>query len=179
MSADNTDAEDVAKPSDAQSSLAFPLVLAVLLGIFLTIGAAGGYLYFRQINAHDLTVHALEQTVKDKTATITELQGQIEALSRQIHTLRDYAVARSTAAEGKEASAGERVSSAAVPVDLPSPPVEKEKAAVTSAAPLRPKAARAKAQNCDLVGKSSKEQVETLRRCVSLIDPPEGNSRSR
>ena len=40
-------------------------------------------------------------------------------------------------------------------------------------------AAKGSTQNCDLMGKTPEEQAATLKRCVSLIDPPTPQSRQR
>jgi hypothetical protein len=61
-----------------------------------------------------------------------------------------------------------------------SPSEAKNKAPVPepAAAPVVTKSKPVR-QDCELVGKSPEEQAETLKRCVSLIDPPSRKAGSR
>ena len=191
MDADNTEPEVIEAPSNARSNLVVILALAVLLGVLLASGAVGGYFYVQRSNEFEAKVLAMETSLQEKSQTIDGLQRQIEALSGQMHLLRDYAIARSTAASEYNVNEKKAESPATALQVVPSgtstsatEPVAKDGAShdgTSHVKIIKPKPEEPKAENCDLVGKSPEEQVETLRRCVALMDSsaPDTKPRSR
>lgn len=180
MSADATEQDAVVEPKPGPGpKLLILTILSVLLGILLSAGAVGGYFFVQKGRDFELKVLKLDSSLKEKSQTIADLQQQIVVLSGQLHLLRDYAIARSTPIGEHQANA-----QLEAPPVTPSPVAESKssdistKKEVTEKAPSHPPAAMGKVEppkvvkeNCDLVGKSPEEQVETLRRCVALMDP--------
>ena len=157
------------------------VILSTLLGIMLTVIVAGAFLYYQNIKILQTEVLVAKGVLKKKSLALEDLKAQIEVLSRQVHLLKEYSVARSNAAGEKvkktESAAPAVLDNAAI---APKSPGAKE----TSTPPEPPIAPKAKkpetvAQNCELVGKSPEEQAATLQRCVNLIDPPRDKPRLR
>jgi len=183
------------KPSGTKLNLVVMLSLAILVGVLLAGAAFGTYFYVQKANDFEAKVKTMASSLEAKDQTIAGLLDQIKALSRQMYLLRDYAIARSSAV--KPAEDVNVVQDAEVHDPIPTAKPAATAAAGAVAHPdhdapanalashpkdKTPKAQpvhKSRAQNCDLVGKSPAEQVEILRRCVSLIDPPENKPVSR
>lgn len=177
-------------PIAAKPRLSIVVILAMLLGILLTILSAGSYLHFQQISALQNEVRVVKEALKKKSIAEEEMRAQIEALSSQMHSLKEYSLARS-GAEGEKKP--ENVAPDVVVLD-PAPAKDvvvdtkkivapAEQAVVTVPAPIPApvavKKSKPETQNCDLVGKSVEEQAATLKRCVNLMDSPGEKPRAR
>ena len=175
--------------------------LSVLLGIMLMGVIIGGVLYMQKTRSLQAEVAAFKKDMKERERIHGELQAQIEALSRQVDVLKEYAVARSRP-EAQEAlvSKGEQPSVKAsgetkeisekpvVSSQEASAPRESAKGAKTavvgkqadserdgaSSPTIPPKIKRPGAEgfSCDLTGKSQEEQALILKRCVGVMDTP-------
>ena len=182
-----------AAESDAPKKSAFPLALVVgaaCAGLLLFGGLLGTFVYLQQTKAAKADVVALRNELKKRTAAADELKAQVEALTAQMEKMKEDAERRAAeeslkAAEAKAAEAlAEPPEVATPPVKAgaapktakerkPAPPVEKAAAVAPAASPAaKGRKSASEAQNCELVGKSAEEQAATLKRCVSLIDPP-------
>jgi len=183
---------DVAEDTPASKPKFTPvIVLSLLLGILMTVVVVGGVLSYWRSKAVNAEMQALKMELKEKNRVHDDLQGQIEALSRQMATLKDYSVARSSAmVQAREAQQGAKAEMDAGAVQT-TPPVAVEASlesgggkpsasvaavqpAANSPAPELPKLKRNKpeGQSCELVGKSAEEQAAILKRCVGLMDTP-------
>lgn len=157
------------------------VILSTLLGIMLTVIVAGAFLYYQNNTILQAEVLVAKAALKEKCLAIDDMKSQTEELSRQVHMLKEYSVARSNSAGEKvkkaESAAPGVIDNAAI---APKSPGAKETSAPPEP-PIAPKAMKPEtvAQNCELVGKSPEEQAATLQRCVSLIDPPRDKPRSR
>jgi len=152
----------------SQPKLTMVVILAALLGVLLTVIAAGAWLHYQQRAAWDAEVLTLKDAIKNKSMALDEMQAQNATLAKQFKILKGYSIASSTAASEKVNDRASKAESVAAPADGESKP----KAA--SKTPVSPKAKQAKAQpqDCELVGKTPEQQAATLQRCVSQIEPP-------
>jgi cell division protein FtsL len=173
------------------------IVLSVLLGMLMTVVAVGSLLSYQRGRAVNAEMQALKNELKERNRVHDDLQTQIEALSRQMAVLKEYSVARSSAAvrarEAKpeaeaKANADATVVQSPPPVAVGAPPVSDKPAAsdklqvsapavsppAVSPPPEPPRVKRSKpeGQSCELVGKSAEEQAAILKRCVGLMDAP-------
>ena len=145
-------------PTAAKPKLSIVVILAMLLGILLTILSAGSYLHFQQISALQNEVRVVKEALKKKSIAEEEMRAQIEALSSQMHSLKEYSLAHS----GTESE--KKLESAAPDIVVLDPAPAPVPAAVAA------KKTKPETQNCELVGKSAEEQAATLKRCVNLMD---------
>jgi len=169
-----------------------PLVIvSMLFGFLLCLGSVGAYFSYQKSRGLEVEIAKAREDIKKKDAALEDMKAQIEALSRQIGTLKEFSVARSRGnGAGKVVVPESALPSATsvVPAPLLSSPAnakESTKESAGSAAktgavlvPSKEKRAKADAQNCELVGKSPEEQAATLKRCVDLMDDVAGKSRS-
>ena len=154
------------------------IVLAVLLGVLLSVVIAGGVVFALQRASLKAEVAEVKKQLKGKEQTLADMQKQLEELSMQMLTLKDYAIARSgVAPKGRDAAVDVVPEKAPMPNDKKSLSAPHEAGSKTPAfvVPVKPKAEPKKAKpakaeppstSCELVGKSPKEQEEILRRCV-------------
>lgn len=162
------------------------LVLAIVAVLQFILMVVGGVLFHQRNKALEKELISVKKELKDKSAVHDSLQEQIELLSKQLASLKEYSVASSNAAllekDKQEAPAAGSDSKPAGP-----PAAEKGKAAVLAApvpqAPpppvIPPKLVRPKpeGQSCDLVGKSKDEQTAILKRCVGAMDMTRSGSK--
>lgn len=180
--------EDDEKPEVAESvpeakPRFTPLVIvSALLGFLLCLGSVGAYVSYAKSRGLSAEIVAAREEIKKKNAALADMQTQVEALSRQIGSLKEYSVARSRGNGGSKAALD--VAPPAVQSEVPaSAPAKPEKLkdpvpekpvrsarAGESPAPVLEKKPKPEAQDCDLVGKSPEAQAETLKRCVSVMD---------
>lgn len=164
----------------------FPLVvfLSMLLGVLLTVGVIGVFLYYQKSQALQAEVVAARKELKKKNMALDEMKAQIEILSRQMHTLKEYSVARSGQSREKEKkpAAAAHVADAPVQVEKASGDVEKvlePEVPIPSKNPPKAKRPKPSGESCELVGKSPEEQAATLQRCVELMDGSKETRRTR
>ena len=170
-----------------------PLVIvSMLLGFLLCLAGVGAYFSYQQSRGLVAEIVKAREEIKKKDDALEGMKAQIEALSRQISTLKEFSVARSggngTGKSGAPQDPALPSAASAVPASMPSSPANaKEPAKDNAGSPAKADAAsvlakekRAKpdAQNCDLVGKSPEEQAATLKRCVGAMDEVAGKSRT-
>lgn len=175
---EETEVPEVAMAA-AKPRLSIVVILALLLGSVLTLLVGGAFLYFQQRNALQVEARVATEALKEKNQALGEMKGQIEALSRQMHSLKEYALARSSSESEKktESVLPEVPTQAATSAVVSKTAGNKESAKVPVApasetAPAEAKKPAPEAQNCGLVGKSPEEQAATLKRCVMLMDSP-------
>jgi hypothetical protein len=148
----------------SQAKLTLVAILAASLGMALTLIAVGVWWHYQQRAAWDAQVQSLTATVQKNNIALADLRAQNASLAKHIKLLKEYSIARSTADGGQ-----------ATPVERAAPAATASIASAPSAAPRTSaagKTKKAKAQDCELVGKTPEQQAATLRRCVSQIDPP-------
>ncbi|MBL8416248.1 MAG: hypothetical protein JNM42_17605 [Propionivibrio sp.] len=163
--------------------LTIVVILSTLLGVLLTAIVAGAFLYYQNNKALQAEVLVAKDALKEKSLALDDMKAQIEVLSRQVHMLKEYSVARSNAAGEKvkktESAAPAVLDNAAIAPKSPGAGAKDTGAPPELPIPPKAKKPQTVAQNCELVGKSPEEQAATLQRCVNLIDPPKDKARSR
>ena len=166
----------------AKPKLTLVVVLSMLLGILLTLMLGGGIAYYQRSNALHAELLAASQQLQEKSQALDEMKAQIEILSKQMHLLKEYSIARSSPL-GDKNKKSEAATAAAKTSDSLSPAPVADAAGTPAAtlSPLPTKVRKPKpdAQNCELVGKSAEEQAATLRRCVGAMDGGRAKPRSR
>lgn len=170
---------EVAEEAPAEKpKLSLVVVLSVLLGILLTLGGGGAVLHLRESKALQAEMLTIRAELKMKNLALEDMQEQIGALSSQMSILKDSAAARSGSASER---AKQKEASAPVADGSPSKSSGGKGKAGSPEVPVPPKAVKPKppVENCELVGKSSEEQVTTLKRCVGLIDQPSPKEKAR
>ena len=162
MTNDRAEPEVVEEAPVVKSRLSLVVMLSMVLGVLLTVGAVGAFLHFQASKGLQAQLTAAKSELKQKNLVINEMKAQIEALSGQMYVLKEYSIARSSRAGGKDAKAA---GAALKSVD------DKEKSGLPEA-PVQPRTKKPKSDkpNCELVGKSPEEQAATLKRCVTMID---------
>ena len=153
---------------EPKPKLALDVILSILIGVLLTLAIGVTVYHFQSRKALQTELAAAKEEAKRQTLMVTELQEQIAGLSKQIHALRDFSVAKASgvaaeaiAATGKQQPPAE-VSPAAAPAAAT--------AAKEAAAPPVAKKAKPAGLDCQLVGKSAEEQMATLQRCTKAMD---------
>lgn len=73
--------------------------LAMLLGMLLSVMAAGAFVHYQTSTALEDRLVAAEQQLKEKSIALDEMTAQIKALSRQIQILKEHSIARSGSAD--------------------------------------------------------------------------------
>lgn len=165
MTHENKDEETVDTPPEKKPRLTLVLILAILLGTLLTLLIAGTIYHVQSGKALAAELAATKDELKRKTALFAELQEQVAGLSRQMHALREFSVAKANAVAA--ATSEPPVAPATnTPPASSEPETKKEKPVSTPAA----KKAEPTAQDCQLVGKSPEEQSATLKRCMQSVD---------
>ena len=149
-------------PTTTRPRLSIVVILSLLLGSVLTLLVGGALLYFQQRSALQGEVRVATEALKEKSQALVEMKAQIEALSKQMYSLKEYALARA----GAE---GEKKTENVLP-EVPAP--ASKPAPAPEPAPVVAKKPAPEAPNCGLVGKSPEEQAATLKRCVMLMDSP-------
>ena len=183
---EETETPEVA-PTTTKPRLSVIVILALLLGSVLTLLVGGAVLHFQQRSALQNEARVATEALKEKSQALGEMKVQIEALSRQMYSLKEFALARA-GAEGEkktENALPEAPVSATTPAATSKAVGNKERAKLPVApaaapgpvpapepAPVVAKKPAPEVQNCGLVGKSPEEQAATLQRCVMLMDLP-------
>jgi len=158
--------------------LSLVVVLSMLLGVLLTVGVVGAILHFEKSKASQVEMASVREEIRVKSLALEEMRMQLEALSKQMNVLKEYSIARSGSANGKDGKVGSVSSSADAATNATAVPSATEKNGLPEIS-VKAKKSKPKpdSQNCELVGKSPDEQAATLQRCVSLIDPPKEKTR--
>ena len=149
------------------AKLTLVAILAALLGVLLTLLGAGIWLHYQQRAAWVEQEQSLQDTVQKNNIALSDLRAQNASLAKQLKFLKEYSIASSTS--GGQAPLAEPAAPAGSAVKPAGSAAARQSAAG--------KAKKAKAQDCELVGKTPEQQAATLRRCVGLIDPPSDQPR--
>lgn len=179
---DSEEPEVAEEPLLGKPRLSIVVVLSVLLGILLTLGGGGVVFHHRESKALQAKVLAMSVELKNKNLALDEMKTQLEELSSQMHVLKEYSIARSGSAGDKDGKKEDTAPALDASASVNAPKSAGGRAKTGSpGVPAPPKAVKAKpvAQNCELVGKSPEDQAATLKRCVSLLDPPTPKEKSR
>jgi hypothetical protein len=169
MSRDSKEEEPVAPPSEVKPKLTLIVALSALVGVLLTLLTGGAIYHFQSGKALEAELSTTKEELRRKILMLTELQEQVTGLSKQVHALRDFSIARasSVAAEVIAASALPPKTEAPAPAAPAPDPVLTKKEPV--AAPVVKKEKPA-GLDCQIVGKSAEEQMATLQRCTKAMD---------
>jgi len=172
---EETEVPEVA-PTTTKPRLSIVVILALLLGSVLTLLVGGAVLHFQQRSALQNEARVATEALKEKSQTLGEMKAQIEALSRQMYSLKEFALARA-GAEGEKKTENEVLVPATTSAATSKAAGNKEAAKLPivpapEPAPVVAKKPAPEAPNCGLVGKSPEEQAATLKRCVMLMDSP-------
>ena len=186
MAHEDKEAEIVEPAPQAKPKLTLIIILAVLLGVFLTLLTGGAIYHVQSGKMMQAELAVAREELKRKTLLLTEAQEQIANLSMQMHTLREFSVAKASdvvaekeVAVDKPQAATENSSAHApaseagkkeqpVPVAPPQPVVPP--APKAPAATLEAKKAKPGNLDCQITGKSPEEQQATLKRCTQAMD---------
>jgi flagellar basal body-associated protein FliL len=189
MAHEDKEAEIVEPAPQAKPKLTLIIILAVLLGVFLTLLTGGAIYHVQSGKTMQAELAVAREELKRKTLMLTEAQEQIANLSIQMHTLREFSVAKasSVAAEKEVAvdkaqaatenssthapasEAGKKEQPAPV-VPAAAPPPVAPPAPKAPAATLETKKAKPGNLDCQITGKSPEEQQATLKRCTQAMD---------
>lgn len=158
MTRENRDEEVVEIPPETKPKLTLVVILSIVVGILLTLLIGGTAYHFQSRKALVAELATANDELKRKTLQFGELQEQIVGLSRQIHALREFSVAKA--------------SSVAAAASTKSPPAPAEPETEKPPADSTPVARKEKpaTQDCQLVGKSPEEQAATLKRCAQAVE---------
>lgn len=169
-----SDEKDVPEEVPAtKPRLSIVVVLSAVLGVMLALGVVGAVMHIQSSRTLQAEVVAVKKELIQKSLALEGMKEQIDALSQQMRTLREYSIARSGASAANGKPRGDVAPSVEAVVKEPVA-TETAHKNESPAVPAKPDVKKQKplAQNCELVGKSPDEQAATLKRCVSLIDPP-------
>ena len=180
MAQDNEETEIVEQISGARPKFTLVIILSAVLFILMMSIAAGGVFFYRQNKIALEGIVAVKKDLKEKNRVIQELTGQIEALSRQMESLKKYAIARPSETQEKKERSESSVSQEAENTSLTVPaqtPQEKvsfpvSQKPVATSVEKSTVSAKPERLDCQLVGKSPEEQAATLKRCVGVMDAP-------
>jgi hypothetical protein len=175
MSRDSKEDESVAAPPEVKPKLTLVVILSVLTGVLLTLVTGVTIYHFQSAKALGAELATAKGEIKRKAAMLTESQEQVAALSKQVHALRGFSVAKASDV-AEDVVVADKLKSPAAPTAPIAPaasapaasaPVatKKEPAAVPVEKPSKPKNL-----DCQLVGKSAEEQMATLQRCAKAMD---------
>lgn len=182
MATDREEAEVGEELPAVKPKLTIVIILAMLLGILLTVMAAGAFLYHQRNSALQDEVRATREELEGKSQALAEMKVQIEALSRQMYALKEFSIAHSTAIEDKKrktdvpAPAGDPGQK---PESLPEAKATAGALPAQEAPKLKKPKAQPQGQDCELLGKSPEQQAATLQRCVSMMNAPPAREPSR
>ena len=157
----------------SKPKLTLVVVLSMLLGILLTLMLVGGIVYYQSSQTLHAELAVAGQQLKEKSQALDEMKVQIEVLSKQMHLLKEYSIARSSPLGDKNKKPEGAIAAPKAPESTPpGPAAEAARQPATTVSALPPKVRKPKpdAQNCELVGKSAEEQAATLQRCVGAMD---------
>jgi len=166
MTRENKDEEVVAAAPQPKPKLALVVILSILTGVLLTWAIGVTVYHFQSRKALQTELAAAKEEAKRKSLMVDELQEQITGLSKQIHALRDFSVAK---ASGVAAEAIAAAGKQQPPADG-SPAAAPAAATATAAPPPVAKKPKPAGLDCQLVGKSAAEQMATLQRCTQAMD---------
>lgn len=175
MKSEVAESEVVEELPAAKPKLSIVVILAMVLGALLVVGVFAVIMHVQTSKSLKSEVLALKKELTEKDLAYEDMTKQVEALSRQIELLKENAIASSSGAGGRGDPAAVKPGpqAANVPLEAGKLAEGQEKTAPEEPAPPpRVKKPKSDKPNCELVGKSKEEQEETLKRCVSLVDPP-------
>lgn len=158
------------------------IVLSMALGASLALFLVYFYYGSQRIAALQAEVAIARDALKVKTKSVEDMRDQIEALSHQINALKEYSIARSAvnpAPKGEQpagVAAAKSESSVAGKEKAAKPGLANKAKASSGANPMSSSSPSdaANTLDCDLVGKSAKEQEATMKRCVDLSNAGDG-----
>ena len=164
----------------AKSTFTIVVILAVTAGILLAVIVAGVFFHYQSSKNLRSEVLAVKNSLKEKNLALDGMKEKIETLSKQMHVLKEYSIARSSTVVEKSKKTESAVPVVEAAENASKPPAAKEKSE-SPQLPIPAKAIKPKPEieGCELVGKSPEDQATTLQRCVSMIDPPREKARSR
>ena len=188
MTDDGNEAQVVEDVSKARSGLLPLIILSVLLGVVVIAGVVGAVLSYQSAKASraELSVMKKEiEAIKEMSApkenspaleaALKDMKHQIETLSAQINVLM-ASVSEHASPEAPTAKSEGSGDKTAAPASNEAAVQVQQGKKQSSESPASAKSESAskkpEVRNCDLIGKSPEEQAATLKRCVSLIDPP-------
>lgn len=166
MQRESREEEVVEAPPEKKPKLTLVVILSMLTGALLTFSIAGTVYHFQSGAAREAELATTKDELARKTLLLDEQQEQIAGLSRQVHALKEFAVAKASAVAAATVSETSTPGTSS-PTSAPAPETEKNIPAVV---PVSRKKAKAESQDCQLTGKSQEEQAETLQRCMQTID---------
>lgn len=183
MAHEDKEAEIVEPAPQAKPKLTLIIILAVLLGVFLTLLTGGAIYHVQSGKTMQAELAVAREELKRKTLMLTEAQEQIANLSIQMHTLREFSVAKASSVAAEKEVAVDKAQAATENSSTHAPASEAGKkeqpAPVVPAAAPPPKAPAATLEtkkakpgnlDCQITGKSPEEQQATLKRCTQAMD---------
>lgn len=169
MTRESSDEETVDTPAEKKPRLTLVIILSIVIGMLLMFSIGSTVLGMQSRKALEAQLTASKNELKSKTQLLAEAQEQIASLSQQVHSLRDFSVAKASAVAATTAGETPAPAPASSPSSPPAP-AEAEKGKAKPAGAPAAKKAKMAGQDCQLVGKSQEEQAATLKRCMQALD---------
>lgn len=167
MTRENKDEEVVEAAPQPKPKLALVVILSILTGVLLTWAIGATVYHFQSGKALQAELAVAKEEAKRQTLMVDELQEQIAGLSKQIHALRDFSVAKASGVAADSIAAAEKRQPPAEASPSAAPAAATTKEAAPPPVAKKPKPA---GLDCQLVGKSAEEQMATLQRCTQAMD---------
>jgi hypothetical protein len=157
------DEEPVPPAPEVKPRFTLIVVLSILLGVMLTLNIIGIIYHFQSRKGVEAALATAIEDARQKTLLLTGMQDQVAGLSKQIHALKDFSVARARAVAEEVSTTGklEQPAHTAAPVPVEAP--------IVIAKPNVRKTPPGE-MDCQLVGKSAEDRAETLKRCAAAMD---------
>jgi hypothetical protein len=167
MAREDKEKEPVESPPEVKPKITLLVMLSVLTGVLLTLLAGGTIYHFQSAKAARAELSVTKEELRQKVLLLTELQEQVTGLSKQVHALRDFSVARASGVAAEAITAG-----AVSPKTEPPAPAKPDPETVKKEPAPEPVAKKTKPAglDCQIVGKSAEEQIATLQRCAKAME---------
>ena len=109
MEHENRDEAVVEPAPKAEPKLALTLLVAlsIAVGVLLTLLIGGTLYHFQAGAAVSNELAATKEELKRKTLQLGQMEVQVSGLSNQIHTLKEFAIAKASASAATAAAGGE------------------------------------------------------------------------
>jgi hypothetical protein len=167
MAREDNEEKPVEAPPEAKPKITLVIILSILTGVLLTLLTGGAIYHFQSAKAAAANLSAAKEELRQKALLLTELQEQVTGLSKQVHALRDYSVARASGVAAQAIAASALPPKTETPAPAKPDPETAKKEPVPEPVVKKTKPA---GLDCQIVGKSPEEQMATLQRCAKAME---------
>lgn len=170
MNRESKDEAPIEPPPSGKLRLTLVVILSISVGILVTLMSFGAIYHYQAIGALKTELAASKEAGRQKADQLAGLHEQIDGLSRQIRSLRDFSVARAGVVAAEVAETGTLPKRPAAP---PAPPP-----AIAALPPGKTKPVTAATDSpavspsgdCRMSGGTAAEKVAALQRCVQEME---------